>query len=554
MDSLLFNSQIDNLATKVEEGSRANKGNIGRFSEPAEGTLRRSKAKRHHLIFGRRGSGKSSLLYKAADDLTKEKHPVALVDLEPFKGHLYPDIIISVLIASFKKYKDWIRRVINSDLGFRSWKNLWLKKKYSTKTVKYKELENRIDNEINELLEQLHLTDNADLKKSLYDHLKNETTEEIKGSIDTPNAGIEALINQAVAKSKGTELQEEFKRNKKEYLLRKIIDYQSIFTDLYQIEKRHSYLFLDDLYHINESDQASLIDFFHKISKGNELWIKIATIRNRTTWYKETPQPIGVKIGDDADEINLDLTLEKFSTTKDFLASLLKRYIQDTNAPELDDILTDGGLDRLVLASGGVTRDFLGLFWRSISEAKERLKRSDGDHHRGPKIGAEDVNIAAGSYGEIKREEFQKDSPEDREELENAFNKVKEFCLEKTKKSIFLYDQEDQSKDSELLKQLIDLRLLHQVKSRVTVRSRTGKIYRAYLLDVSQYTGERARRDVEIIEFWKAKDKDILRLASLIFDPSLKQEKTKSGKKAKKMLQKNNQRDGSDDQQKKLKL
>jgi len=534
MNSLLFNKQIDELATKIEEGSRANKGNIDRFSEPAEGTLRRSKAKRHHIIFGRRGSGKSSLLYKAADDLTKDTHPVALIDLEPFKGHLYPDIIISVLIASFKKYKSWIQRVINSDIGTRSWKNIWLKKKYSRKTEKYVELKKRIDKEIDELLEQLYLTDNADLKKNLYDHLKNETTEELKSRIDTSRISIEALINQAVAKSKGTELQEEFKRNKKEYLLRKIIDYQSIFTDLYQIENRHSFLLLDDLYHINEVDQPSLIDYFHRISKGNELWIKIATIRNRTTWYKENPQPIGIKIGDDADEINLDLTLEKFSTTKDFLASLLKRYIKDTNAPDLDNILAEGGLDRLVLASGGVTRDFLGLFWRSITEAKERLQRSDGDHHRGPKIGAEDVNLAAGSYGEIKREEFQKDSPEDRRELENAFNKVKEFCLENTKKSIFLYDQEDQSKDSELLKQLIDLRLLHQVKSRVTVRSRTGKIYRAYLLDVSQYTGERARRDVEIIEFWKAKDKDILRLASLIFDPSLKQDKTQKGRKVKK--------------------
>lgn len=129
MDSLLFQNQIDELATKVEEGSRANKGNIDRFSEPAEGTLRRSKAKRHHLIFGRRGSGKSSLLYKAADDLTKDKHPVALIDLEPFKGHLYPDIIISVLIASFKKYKNWIQREIKSDFRFSKLENPLVKEK-----------------------------------------------------------------------------------------------------------------------------------------------------------------------------------------------------------------------------------------------------------------------------------------------------------------------------------------------------------------------------------------------------------------------------------------
>ena len=121
-------------------------------------------------------------------------------------------------------------------------------------------------------------------------------------------------------------------------------------------------MFLDDLYHINRSDQADLIDYFHKIAKGNNLWIKIATIRNRTTWYSHTPQPVGMKIGDDADEINLDLTLEKFSTTRDFLTTILDRYVADKNAPNLDLLITDGGLDRLVLSSGGVTRDFLGLF------------------------------------------------------------------------------------------------------------------------------------------------------------------------------------------------
>lgn len=81
MKIALLSNESDDLATIVEEGARANKGNIKRFSEPAEGTLRRALAKRHYLIFGRRGSGKSSLLYKAASDLSNNYHPVAIVDL-----------------------------------------------------------------------------------------------------------------------------------------------------------------------------------------------------------------------------------------------------------------------------------------------------------------------------------------------------------------------------------------------------------------------------------------------------------------------------------------
>ena len=90
--NLIFNETIDELATLVEEGARATKKATARFIEPAQGTLRRAESRRHHIVFGRRGSGKSSLLYKSAENLSKLNHPVAYVDLEPFKGHHYPDV------------------------------------------------------------------------------------------------------------------------------------------------------------------------------------------------------------------------------------------------------------------------------------------------------------------------------------------------------------------------------------------------------------------------------------------------------------------------------
>jgi hypothetical protein len=53
----------------------------------------------------------------------------------------------------------------------------------------------------------------------------------------------------------------------------------------------------------------------------------------------------------------------------------------------------------------------------------------------------------------------------------------------------------------------------------VTVRDRPGKIYEAYLLDLSQYTGERKKRDMRIIEFWKTGAEDELRRTALIYEP-----------------------------------
>ncbi len=529
----IFNPKIDALTTLIEESARAGKTNIKRFIEPAQGTLRRCISKRHHIIFGRRGSGKSSLLFKSADELVSNGNPVAFVDLEPFKGHQYPDIIISVLLATFGKFRKWLQYQKEIELSKRPrlyWLKKWEREKYQNIIV----LINSFDQEIKELTIQLQLSDNAIIKENKSRGRKSIDKIQSKIKTGLADTSLEAEIANQLEQYSNQGHEEEFRRNKKEFLLRKILSYQTLFLNLNTIRENDAYLFLDDLYHILRKDQPDLIDYFHKISKGNNLWIKIATIRNRTSWYIHTPQPIGVKIGDDIEEINLDLTLEKFSMSKSFLKSILELYVSETSSPKISEIVSDGGIDRLVLSSGGVARDFLGLFRRSVDEARERLKRSNYEHARGLKIGAEDANVAAGTYGELKREEFQRDTLEDRNKLEEVFNKIKKFCLETTKRNIFLVDHENNIEEMDYVQELLDLRLLHQIKSRVTVSQKPGSIYRAYLLDVSQYTGERARRDVEVVDFWKESEKEKVRRASSIFGTQTNLDQDPKGKTTKK--------------------
>jgi hypothetical protein len=220
-----------------------------------------------------------------------------------------------------------------------------------------------------------------------------------------------------------------------------------------------------------------------------------------------------VKLGDDAHEIDLDLTLEKYALTKDFLIAILNGLISECVAPPIHDFVTDGAIDRLVLASGGVARDFLGIFRRSIDETRERRKL----HRKGPKIRAEDVNLAVGAYGETKQEEFKRDTLEDRMKLEGQFAKIIDFCINSANANCFLLDQDAEGEEIELINELVDLRLIHLVRSRITVSGRTGKIYKVFLLDVSQYTGERKRRYFKMVEFWRTGSREQLRRASLIY-------------------------------------
>jgi hypothetical protein len=55
------------------------------------------------------------------------------------------------------------------------------------------------------------------------------------------------------------------------------------------------------------------------------------------------------------------------------------------------------------------------------------------------------------------------------------------------------------------------------VRTRVTVADRPGKIFEAYMLDVSQYTASRKMRELEIIEFWRAGATDSIRRPGLIY-------------------------------------
>lgn len=507
--------------TLVEEGARANPSKTNRFIEPAHGTLRRATNRRHHIIFGRRGSGKSSLLHKSSQDLQNRKCPVAYVDLEPFKGHQYPDVLLSVLLAAMQKFSEQIETLIPSK---KRWNWLWFNKSKRGIEKNKTELIKSIKDSISQLTAQLHLADGASMK---LEH-KTADSENRKSGI-TAKANIseihsvEACLSESNERSQLLQVNEQYIRSKQDWLHRKIIDFQKIFRDSSALLKCDAFLFLDDLYHIHRRDQASLIDYFHRIAKGQALWLKIGTIKNRSTWYINNPQPTGLKLGDDADEIDLDLTLEKFSISKKFLQDILSTYVTEAGSPSIDDLMTEGGFDRLVLASGGVARDFLGLFRRSVDETRDRVAKSQ-KHTRGDKISAEDINLSAGGYGETKKEEFKLDTLEDRLRLEHAYSKIRLFCIDKSNCNILLVDSDLQDADSKLVQELVDLRLIHHVRSRVTIPDRPGLVFRALMLDFSQYTGERARRDLEIVEFWKENKKDSIRRVSLIYNPSITEE------------------------------
>ena len=273
-----------------------------------------------------------------------------------------------------------------------------------------------------------------------------------------------------------------------------------------------AFIFLDDLYHIARKDQADVLDYFHRILKGRSVWLKVGTIRHRTDWYRHRNPPVGLKLGDDCDDIDLDITLEKYELAKTFLLQIMDQLIVEAGLQGHDELLAQGGVERLVLASGGVARDFLTIFRRAVDVARER-----GKNYRGERINAEDVNMAAGEHDASKRDELKRDTIGERQQLEYALGEIQSFCLG-NQVNCFLVERDSRSQGQQLLGELVDLRFVHVVESRTTVRDIRGRLYTGYMLDISQYTGERRRRELQMIEFWKREEIDKIRQAKYVLD------------------------------------
>jgi len=503
------------MITLVEEAARSTEKGVKRFIEPAHGTLRRAVSKRHHLVFGRRGSGKSSLLRKAAADLTIDRRPIAYIDMEAFKAHSYPDVLLSVLIKTFTEFEHWLKTAAVYPATKTSfWQKLFdsVPGRSTYKKADVQSLAERLRRQIDELQEQLHAQDEADTETTVKYTSAASNEREAKASLSLPShVGAEGKLGTKNNSEFVEENKEKSKRSKTTFLNRHIMDYQQIFRDLGQVCEGDSFLFLDDLYHIRRVDQPNVIDYFHRIAKGNSLWLKIGTIRHRSRWYVNGDPPMGLKTSDDADEIDLDLTLEKFDLTKQFLVSVLQGFATESGFDH-SRVLNAGALDRLTLASGGVARDFLAIFRKAVDVARQR-----GEDYRGPRIGSEDVNVAAGEHEPSKREELKRDTLEDQAEIVNQFNKVKRFCLESAEANVFLLDQSATGREWELIQELVDLRLIHLVRSRITLRKQSGRLFQGYMLDLSQYAGARKRRDFEIVKFWESDSADQLRRKKLIY-------------------------------------
>lgn len=260
------------------------------------------------------------------------------------------------------------------------------------------------------------------------------------------------------------------------------------------------YLFFDDIHYLAMRELPFYLDMIHSVTRDISVWIKAAGIKHQSRWFMENP-PTGLQTGHDAAIINLDVTLEEPAKAKTFLLSILRTYIDEAHIGNLSGVVTSSAVDRLVLASGGVPRDFLVLSATAVQVARQRAKARS--------TGVQDVNEAAGRTAQIKLQELEEDAASAvgrAQSRVDILNRLRQFLLEEQQATYFRIDFRDKEQhpgEYTLLQSLMDLRLVHLIYSSLSDEHHAGRRSEVYMLDLSQFSGSRFKHNLRVLDFTK---------------------------------------------------
>jgi hypothetical protein len=259
------------------------------------------------------------------------------------------------------------------------------------------------------------------------------------------------------------------------------------------------YVFLDDLHYLRRVDQPLALDMVHGALRDADAWMKVACIKHLSRWFEHLP-PTGLQTGHDADHVDLDLTLEAPTEAKRFLDQVLNVYAKHVGLSSARSVFSEEALNRLVLASGAVPRDYLVLAAAAIRTARGRQSAR--------LAGVQDVNRAAGEQSKVKIAELEDDAASSNEggapALLRTLAKIREFCLDEKRFTFFkidFRDKETRQREYSLMQGLLDVRILHLISSSLSDKREAGRRSEVYMLDLSQFSGERLKKRLHVLDF-----------------------------------------------------
>ena len=499
----ISDEQAKRLLPVLAEAARADKSTASKFVPPRVGILEETAAKRHQFVFGRRGVGKSTLLRKIESLAPEGDHgDVIFVDVETLGGRPYPDVLIELLIELLDSLTARMRPTGINTLIPSRWK---ARRKLRKLTRTMRQL----------------LNEPQQAERVVKEMQSNSRSRGVGGGVDGRFKRV--LRGSAHADAERARKREETREarveeSKMDVLRSAVVLIREALADAQKhLNEGATLIVLDDFYHVPYDAQPDVLGYLHQLVKNLGIYLKVCGVRHRIQPFVEGDPPRGLQPGQDAGEVSLDITLERFSAAQTFLEQVLAGLCTPLGI-SLDDLITEGGRKRLVLGSGGVARDYLSLTQKALRIANERDANPTRPHNR---IGAEDVNEAAADMSAQKQDDLRRDASTDADKLRARLADIVKYCLDVNKTNVFLVEgpmlqEEDWGKE---IQALADLRLVHQIGNLSEKRGEhRGRRFVGFTLDLSNYTGTRSE-SIKQVEFWTATGKQAARQGSLIYIP-----------------------------------
>lgn len=253
------------------------------------------------------------------------------------------------------------------------------------------------------------------------------------------------------------------------------------------------YIYIDDFYLLPLTVQPVILDHVAGMLRDCNGWLKIASIERLTRPF-EPSSKVGLEVPHDASNVDLDVTLEDPAAAQKFLEAVLTNYLTTAGIKKPSSIAKGEALGRLVLASGGVPRDYLNLFASSIVVARSArvLTRE---------VGKEDVAVAAGGAARSKKRDLELDvASENAAILLRSLESISKYVKSRGFTYFLVNVGQKMHRSYELLSQLVDLRFAHLVESSISDQHRPGVRYEAYMLDLSEFSDVRLKRGLNVLD------------------------------------------------------
>ncbi len=459
----MMNKDLNKVLKFIEENIRVTDQTTIEYLDP-KGHIERLNSKQNQVIFGRRGSGKSLLLKSL-----KETRPGVIclsINLEDFKDISFPNSIIQVLKSLINQLNKEVQSNFKIFDNFKKWnRSRAIRKRY-----------NNLLKSLQDRLNQPDLYDEAITQRK-----GSKLGGDLKSGYGSTKGSLNTELTEEVETSKS------FKIDKLNVLKNELPELKELLNETCLLLGKDIFLILDDFYFIRKSDQPYFIDFFHRLCKNTGLYLKIATIKQRTSLYIQGETYVGMEIGHDAQSLNLDYSLENFGAMVKFMKELLAHINSKVNVNiDYDKILTDNAFKFLCLASGGVPRDFFSLF---ISLGNKMLDNEKS---------ISKPNVIDCSIDNLpnKMEAFKTDTAEEKEILEHYLQFIRDEIILGKKYNSFLVSNSEALKFPQInqaIKELVDLRLIHIVNSNTSSAPSDGLRYSAYMVDIGLFPNANPR-------------------------------------------------------------